>query len=129
MPGLRWLTKDEALILHQRQVSAHGGPPGIRDEGLLESALVRPENLYAYGQPDIADLASAYAYGLAKNHPFIDGNKRASFVACALFLRLNGYGLPTDDDDNIATWLALASGALSEAGLAAWLRARIRPLG
>lgn len=122
-----WLSKDEVLILHERQISVHGGPTGIRDEGLLESALSRPENLQAYADPDVAELAAAYAFGLAKNHPFIDGNKRASFVACALFLRLNGYRLPPDDDANIATWLALASGDLSEPGLASWLRARILP--
>lgn len=129
MSAWRWLTKDEALLLHERQISVHGGPTGLRDEGLLESALARPENLSAYGEPDLADLAAAYAFGLAKNHPFVDGNKRASFVACSLFLLLNGRVLPPDDDAIIATWLALAAGTLSEADMAAWLRARIRPLG
>ena len=128
VPDWRWLTKDEALILHERQIAVYGGPSGLRDEGLLESALARAENQFAYGDPGVAELAAAYAYGLARNHPFIDGNKRASFVACSLFLILNGHDLPTADDDNVATWLALASGALSEAGLADWLRARIHPL-
>ena len=126
--GWRWLTKDEVLILHERQIAVHGGPSGLRDEGLLESALARPENLFAYGDPDVAELAAAYAYGLARNHAFIDGNKRASFVACTLFLFLNGQSLPAADDANIATWLALASGALPEPALAAWLRSRLRPL-
>lgn len=125
-----WLPKRAVLALHDEQLETHGGPTGIRDEGALESALARPENLLAYGEPDVADLAAAYAFGLARNHAFVDGNKRISFVACVTFLRLNGSDIPIEDTaDNIATWIALASGALSEADLAAWLRARIRPLG
>ncbi len=95
---------------------------------MLESALGRPENLFAYGEPDITDLAAAYAFGLAKNHPFIDGNKRASFVTCAVFLRLNGYRLPIDNDANIAMWQGLAAGDIGEADLAAWLQARVVPV-
>lgn len=128
----RWLTKAEVLAAHERQLAEHGGPPGLRDEGLLESALARPENLLAYSEPhavDVADLAAAYAYGLAKNHAFVDGNKRASLAACTVFLLVNGYRLPVSDAENIATWLALAAGELSEADLAAWLRARVVPLG
>ena len=129
MAGPRWLTKAEVLAAHERQLAEHGGPPGIRDKGLLESALARPENLQAYGEPDIADLAAAYAFGLAKNHPFIDGNKRASLAACTTFLLMNGYRLPVDDPANIATWIDLAAGELSESDLAGWLRMRVVPLG
>ncbi len=129
MADPRWLTKAEVLTAHDRQLADHGGPSGIRDDGLLESALARPENLMAYGDPDVADLAAAYAFGLAKNHPFIDGNKRASLAACTTFLLMNGYRLPVDDAVNIATWQALAAGTLGEADLATWLRARVVPLG
>ncbi|MCW6512617.1 type II toxin-antitoxin system death-on-curing family toxin [Lichenifustis flavocetrariae] len=123
-----WIIKGDAIAIHDRQLAEHGGPPGLRDEGLLESALARPENLSAYGDPDLADLAAAYAFGIARNHPFIDGNKRTSFGVCLVFLDLNGFDLPADDDANIATWLALAAGTVSEVELAAWLRARIVPL-
>jgi len=129
LAGPRWLTKAEVLAAHDRQLVEHGGPSGIRDEGLLESALARPENLLAYGDPDVADLAAAYAFGLAKNHPFVDGNKRASLAACTTFLLTNGYRLPVDDVVNIATWQALAAGDIGEADLAAWLRARVVALG
>ena len=128
MADPRWLTKDEVLHAHVRQLAEHGGSPGLRDEGLLESALARAENLAAYGDPDVADLAAAYAYGLAKNHAFVDGNKRASFAACTTFLLANGYRLPVDDAANIDTWLALAAGELGQADLAGWLRARVAPL-
>jgi death on curing protein len=124
-----WVPKRAVLALHGEQLRIHGGPEGLRDEGALESALARPQNLLAYGEPDLPELAAAYAFGLARNHAFVDGNKRISFVACLTFLRLNGHDLPTDDEGNIATWLALAAGTLSEADLATWLRARIRPLG
>ena len=129
MADWRWITKAEVTLLHERQLSIHGGLPGLRDEGLLESAIAKPRNLFAYGEPDVADLAAAYAFGLARNHPFMDGNKRASFVSCAAFLRLNAYRLPIDRAVNIDTWLALASGTLGEERLAAWIRARIRPPG
>lgn len=129
MADPRWLTKAQVLDAHKRQLAEHGGPSGLRDDGLLESALARPENLLAYGDLDVADLAAAYAFGLAKNHPFIDGNKRTSLAACTTFLLTNGYRLPVDDDANIATWQALAAGILDETELAAWLRARVVPLG
>lgn len=125
----RWIRKADALAIHAEQIAEHGGPSGTRDDGLLESALARPENLQAYGEPDLADLAAAYAFGLARNHPFVDGNKRTSFAVCATFLAANGAELPVDDDDNIDTWLALASGTLGEEELAAWIRARIRAPG
>lgn len=129
MAAPRWLTKAQVLNAHERQLAEHGGPSGIRDDGLLGSALGRPENLLAYGDPDVADLAAAYAFGLARNHPFIDGNKRASLAACTTFLLMNGYRLPVDDGANIATWLALASGDLGEAELSDWLRDRVVPIG
>ncbi len=124
-----WLLKRTVLMLHAEQLAEHGGPSGVRDEGMLESALARPENLQAYGEPDIADLAAAYAFGLAKNHPFIDGNKRTSFAACDAFLGRNGFELPEADEENIAIWQALAAGEIGEDDLAAWLRVRIIPLG
>ena len=127
MAGPRWLTKAEVIAAHERQLAEHGGPPGLRDEGLLESALARPTNLQAYGDPDVADLAAAYAYGLVKNHASADGNKRASLAACTTFLLTNGYRLPVDDAANIATWLALAAGEIGEADIAVWLRARVGP--
>ena len=125
MTDPRWLTKAEVLDAHERQLAEHGGPIGVRDDGLLESALARPENLQVYGDPDLADLAAAYTFGLAKNHPFIDGNKRTSLAACTTFLLMNGYRLPIDDTANIATWQALAAGTVTEADLAAWLRSRV----
>lgn len=121
-PEWRWLTKGEALILHERQISTHGGPFGIRDQGLLESALSRAENLLTYGEPDIADLAAAYAYGLAKNHPFVDGNKRTAFVALELCLAMNGYSLAASDAESVLIMLDLASGKLDDHELAAWIR-------
>lgn len=123
-----WVTKRDALAIHEMQIAEHGGLAGLRDEGLLESALGRPENAFAYGEPDLCDLAAAYAYGLAKNHPFADGNKRTSLGVCLAFLDLNGFALPEDDDLNTATWQELAAGHLGEAELAAWLRARKVPL-
>lgn len=99
----RWLLRDVVLALHAEQLAEHGGPEGMRDQGAFESALARPENLFAYGDPDTADLAAAYAFGLARNHAFTDGNKRISFAACISFLRLNGFDLAEDHDQSIAT--------------------------
>ena len=123
-----WLPKRAVLDMHARLLAEHGGPPGIRDEGALDSALARPLNIAAYGRPDLADLAAAYGFGLACNHAFVDGNKRISFVACVTFLRLNGSDIPIDDIGNVETWIALASGALSEPGLATWLRSRMHSI-
>ena len=114
------------LALQDEQLAEHGGREGLRDEGLLESALDRPRNLFHCGAPDIAALAAAYAFALAKNHPFVDGNKRVSFVVTELFLDANGFELTLDDATTVATWLALAAGELSEEGLAAVLRAAVR---
>lgn len=120
--NFKWLPKGAVLAMHARQLAEHGGGTGIRDEGLLESALQRPQNKLEYEQPDIADLAAAYAYGIARNHPFVDGNKRTALVAARTFLLLNGFQITAPKEDRVRTFLALASGNLSEAELAAWFR-------
>lgn len=119
-----WVWIDPVVIqaVHDEQLAEHGGAAGTRDEGLLESALARPMQLAAYGDPDVAALAAAYGYGLAKNHPFIDGNKRTAFVAVELFLALNGSVLTASDADCVMTMLALAGNDLDEAGFADWIR-------
>lgn len=118
-----WLDSKVLLAVHEEQLAEHGGAPGIRDLGLFESALARPRNLALYGEPDMADLAAAYGCGIARNHPFIDGNKRTAFVAVELFLMLNEQELVADDADCVLTMLAVAAGSLDEAAFAAWLRA------
>ena len=120
-----WLDADVALAIHERQLAEHGGGVGVRDAGLLESALGRPVNRWAYGEDDPAALAAAYAFGVARNHPFIDGNKRTAWVLARLFLRLNGHQLIFDQHDAIRTVLALAAGDLSEDELADWFRTHI----
>lgn len=120
--SFRWLARQALLLLHDESLAIHGGSPGMRDSGLLDSALARPENLVAYGDPDLAQCAAAYAFGIAKNHPFVDGNKRAAFLAAGMFLRLNGYRLTASQVEATRTMLALAAGELSEADFAAWLR-------
>lgn len=122
----RWLPKDLILAVHERQLAEHGGAPGVRDEALLESALARPQNLFAYGESDAAALAGAYAFGIAKNHPFIDGNKRTAFVACELFLAANGCDLAASDEECLAMMLALAASEVDEAEFAAWLRDNVQ---
>jgi len=123
----RWIWIDPAVLdaVHEEQLAEHGGPAGVRDANGLASALARHENLAAYGQPDVADLAAAYGYGLARNHPFIDGNKRTAFVAVELFLALNGHELSADDADCVLTMLSVAAGDMEEAAFAAWIRAHI----
>lgn len=123
MADLVWIERQALLRLHEISLSEHGGSPGLRDEGLLDSALARPQNLAAYEQPDVAALAAAYGFGLAKNHPFIDGNKRAAFLAIGVFLDLNGLHLVVDRAEAVETILALAAGDLTEADLATWIRA------
>lgn len=122
----RWITKSALLLLHGESLAEHGGGAGLRDEGLLDSALGRPLNLLAYADPaqppDFAALAASYTVGLAKNHPFIDGNKRAAFLATGLFLYLNGYRLKASQADATITMLAAAAGELTEEEFAAWLR-------
>ena len=119
-----WIDRRGLLLLHLESLAEHGGPSGIRDEGLLDSALSRPRNQYLYNpDADIPQLAAAYGFGLVKNHAFVDGNKRIAFVATALFLRLNGWRLATQRVDEIQTMLSLATGELSEEQFAAWIRA------
>lgn len=117
-----WVDRDILLALHDESLAEHGGASGIRDAGLFESALNRPLNLIHYGSPDIAELAASYGYGLAKNHPFIDGNKRAALLGIGLFLMTNGYRLTASQGDTTQTILALAAGSLSEEALAEWIR-------
>ncbi len=117
-----WLDADVLRAVHEEQLAEHGGASGTRDDGLFESALARPQNLVAYGDPDAADLAAAYGFGIARNHPFIDGNKRTAFVAVELFLGLNGFDLIADDSDCVLTMLAVAAGQMDEAVFARWLR-------
>ena len=117
-----WIARDVVLAIHDMQLAEHGGLEGVRDAGLLDSALARPQNLGSYGSPDVAALAAAYGWGIARNHPFIDGNKRTAFVAMELFLQLNGHALTADDGACVLTMLALAAGDLSEDALADWLR-------
>lgn len=123
----RWLAADVLLAVHEEQLAEHGGAAGVRDLGLFESALARPQNVAAYGNPDAADLAASYGVGLAKNHPFIDGNKRTAFVAVELFLALNGHDLVAGDANCVLTMLSVAAGSLDEPGFAAWLRTHSRP--
>jgi len=120
-----WVSTDVALAAHAEQLAEHGGGDGIRDQGLLESALARPQNLVAYGHPDAAALAAAYAFGIARNHPFIDGNKRTAAVVSIGFLYLNGYPVDIDQADVVVTFLALAAGELSEDALAGWFRSHM----
>ena len=117
-----WLDIDIVLDFHAEQLALFGGADGIRDRGLLESALARPQNQFAYGESDAAALAAAYAFGIARNHPFVDGNKRTAFVACELFLAANGFDLTAPDEECLAMMLSLASGEIDEAEFAAWLR-------
>jgi death-on-curing protein len=124
----RWVRLGEATAIHAEQIAEHGGLEGIRDQGLLESAMARPENLAAYGEPDICDLAAAYAFGLARNHPFADGNKRTAFVASATFLILNGRDLIATEVSVVETILKLAAGELSEPELADWFRTNSREI-
>ena len=120
-----WVTPDVALAVHAEQIAEHGGGEGVRDAGLVECALARPQNLVAYGEPDAATLAGAYAFGIARNHPFVDGNKRTAAVISETFLTLNGYALTASDAELVVASLALAAGELSEAELATWFRERI----
>lgn len=122
-----WISKTFALAIHDRQLSEHGGSSGTRDEGLLDSALARAQQLYAYGNPppDLADLAASLAYGVARNHPFIDGNKRTAAVVCEVFIELNGGSLAADDIELYPRYIGLAEGSLAEAEFAQWLRERI----
>src|SRR5262245_37661640 len=120
-----WLLDRVVPAIHRRQLAEHGGLDGIRDPGMLSSALARPKNLYAYGspKPDMAALASSYAFGIARNHPFVDGNKRTAFVACRTFMRLNGMDIDASETDKYLVFMSLADGSLTEDELAEWIRA------
>jgi len=120
-----WLDKVDAVAIHDRQLAEHGGGSGVRDAGLLDSALARPVNRWVYGNDDPAMLAAAYAFGVARNHPFVDGNKRTAWVLARLFLALNGHELRFGAEDAIGMMLDLASGALAEEQVAEWFRSRL----
>lgn len=117
-----WVGADVALAAHAEQLAEHGGGEGVRDAGALESAMARPRNVARYGEPDAAALAAAYAFGIARNHPFVDGNKRTAAVVAETFLVLNGHGLHATDAEHVVAILALAAGELTEDELAGWLR-------
>jgi death-on-curing protein len=124
-----WLSREEVAYLHDSSIRQFGGSPGVRDEGLIASAIARPTNLWSYEpDADLAALAAAYAFGLAKNHGFIDGNKRIGFLAMGVFLYVNGWRLEAAEPEAVVVMVELASGRRSEQELAAWLRERIRPL-
>ncbi len=123
MTGWVWPDREVIIAVHEMQLAEHGGLAGVRDVGLLDLALSRAPNLAAYGEADAAALAAAYGYGLSRNHPFIDGNKRTGFVAAELFLNLNGFELDATDADCVITILSLAAGEVSENAFAGWLRA------
>jgi death-on-curing protein len=117
----RWLTLEEIVVTHERQLALFGGAAGIRDRGMLESALMRPQNKWRYEEADLAALAAAYAFGIAKNHPFVDGNKRVAFLAMAGFLRRNGVKFAPSQEAATAAILAVAAGEVSEDGLTRWI--------
>lgn len=129
MDMIIWIGRALALAIHDRQLAEHGGGSGVRDDALLDSALARPQQLFAYGdpQPDLADLAASLAFGLARNHPFVDGNKRTAAVACETFIILNGATLHADDLALYPKYLGLADGSLGEAEFATWLRQHLKP--
>lgn len=117
-----WLNPAVVYAVHEEQLAEHGGAAGVRDSGLLELALARAKHLAAYGDPDVSELAAAYGFGLARNHPFSDGNKRTAFVATELFLAMNGYELAADDVDCVLKMLVLAAGDMDDAAFAQWIR-------
>jgi death-on-curing protein len=119
-----WIRGDVVLAIHRRQLAEHGGIDGVRDSGLLESALARPQNLWAYSdpKPDISALAASYAFGIIKNHPFLDGNKRTGYAVCRIFLILNGHDIDATQEQKYETDLAIASSDIDEAGLVDWMR-------
>ncbi len=123
-----WLNTELVVRMHMRQIAEHGGGSGLRDSGLLESALKRPISKFHYGKPDKAELAAAYAFGIARNHPFIDGNKRTALVASFTFLYLNGDAVISSQAENVTIFLSLAAGNMSEEELAIWFRANLKEL-
>jgi len=127
MSAWRWVNRQALLLLHDESLAEHGGASGLRDAGLLDSALARPLNLALYEQPDAASLAASYGVGLAKNHPFVDGNKRAAFLAVGLFLAANGYRLKATQPEATLAVLDVAAGAMDEAAFAQWIRDHMQP--
>ena len=127
MSDWRWITEAVALAIHDEQLAEHGGAAGVRDRGLLQSALARPQHLTTYENPDLAALAAAYAGGILRNHPFIDGNKRTAFVIANIFLLDHGYDMSAGDAEIIAKVSALAGGQLDEAAFAEWIRSALMP--
>ena len=123
-----WVNRDVVLATHEQLLALHGGRAGIRDEGLLDSALGRPQNIYAYERGSLFVIAAAYAGGIIRNHPFIDGNKRTGFVICAVFLERNGYELVASEEDATVTTLAFAASEIKEAEYAVWLQRNSREL-
>jgi death-on-curing protein len=126
-PEWVWIDRAVLLAVHDEQLLEHGGATGTRDIGLFESAIARPRQLAHYETPDAADLGAAYAFGIARNHPFVDGNKRTAFVAAELFLALNGLDRNAEDGACVVTMLAVAAGQMDEATFARWLRAQSAP--
>jgi death-on-curing protein len=126
--GPVWVPIRAVVAIHDRQIARHGGRPGLRDMALLEAGCARALNLHAYGQPSLAEIAAAYAFGIAKAHAFVDRNKRTAFVTAATFLRLNGRSFRPDPVEGVRMMEALASGAITEAAFAAWLADGMRPL-
>jgi death-on-curing protein len=123
-----WLDPEALIAAHEEQLAEHGGAAGMRDRGLFESALARPQNLAVYGDPDVSKLAAAYGFGLAKNHAFIDGNKRVALVALESFLLLNGHQLVADDAQAVLVILSVAAGSFDQKELADWIMKNIEPL-
>ena len=121
----RWIDRSFVLAVHDQQLTTHGGNAGVRDEGLLESALARPQNLAAYDEPDLAALAASSAFGLARNHPFVDGNKRTALVVCETFIIDNGCSLAGSDAELAVLFESLAAGKIDEGELADWIRERL----
>ena len=123
-----WLERRDVEAFHDAQIAEFGGLGGLRDAGALESALARPLNLEAYGKPTLTDLAAAYGFGICRNHPFVDGNKRTALVATFTFLELNGREVTAREEDAVVAFLALAAGTMSERAFADWLKANSRPV-
>lgn len=121
-----WVLREVALLAHDQSLAEFGGSSGIRDEGMLDSALGKPHNLYLYAEPSLFDLAASYAHGLVKNHPFVDGNKRTGFVVAVTFLQINGWQLVASEVDAALRTLALAAGEMPEADYAHWLKANAK---
>lgn len=123
----RWLLDKVVPAIHRRQLAEHGGLDGVRDPGMLSSALARPKNLFAYSEPkpDLAALAASYAFGIARNHPFVDGNKRTAYVVCRTFLKLNGHDISAAESEKYLEFLGVADGSVDEAALAEWIRGRL----